>query len=62
MPYIASAKWHEGTVEHKKYYSSDSFMLEKIRPENLVVFGSEAAARGQGFAPSQYAFKEAKKR
>jgi aspartate carbamoyltransferase catalytic subunit len=62
VPYIASAKWHEGTVEHKKYYSSDSFMLEKIRPENLIVFGSEAAARAKGFAPSQYAFKEAKKR
>ena len=62
VPYIASAKWHEGTAENKKYYSSDSFMLEKIRPENLMVFGSEAAARGQGFAPSQYAFREAKKR
>jgi hypothetical protein len=37
-------------------------MLEKIRPENLMVFGSEAAARAQGFAPSQYAFREAKKR
>lgn len=62
VPYIASAKWHEGTLEHKKYYSSDSFMLEKIRPENLIVFGSEAAARANGFAPSQYAFKEGKKR
>ncbi len=62
VPYIASAKWHEGTAEHKKYYSSDSFMLEKIKPENIIVFGSEAAARGQGFIPSQYAFKEAKKR
>lgn len=61
-PYIASAKWHEGTAEHKKYYSSDSYMLDKIRPENLMVFGSEAAARAQGFAPSQYAFREAKKR
>jgi len=37
-------------------------MLEKIRPENLIVFGSEAAARANGFTPSQYAFKEAKKR
>jgi aspartate carbamoyltransferase catalytic subunit len=62
VPYIASAKWHEGTAEHKKYYSSGSFMLEKIRPENLIVFGSEAAARAQGFNPSQYAFREAKKR
>jgi hypothetical protein len=62
VPYIASAKWHEGTLEHKKYYSSDSFMLEKIKPENLIVFGSEAAARAKGFTPSQYAFKEGKKR
>jgi len=62
VPYIASSKWHEGTAENKKYYSSDSFMLEKIRPENLIVFGSEAAARGKGFTPSQYAFREAKKR
>jgi len=61
VPYIASAKWHEGTLEHKKYYSSDSFMLEKIRPENLIVFGSEASARAHGFSPSQYAFREAKK-
>jgi aspartate carbamoyltransferase catalytic subunit len=61
VPYIASSRWHEGTAENKKYYSSDSFMLEKIKPENLMVFGSEAAAREQGFAPSQYAFREAKK-
>ncbi len=61
VPYIASSRWHEGTAENKKYYSSDSFMLEKIKPENLMVFGSEAAAREQGFAPSQYAFREARK-
>lgn len=60
--YIASMKWHEGTLENKKYYSSDSFMLERIKPENIMIFGSDAAAREHGFAPSQYAFRVSRKR
>jgi hypothetical protein len=48
-PYIASSKWHQGIVEKKRYYKADSFMLGRIRPENLIVFDSEDEARRQGF-------------
>ncbi len=61
-PYIASSKWHQGVLENKRYYSSDSFMLERIKPENLIIFGSESEAMAQGFRPSQYAHTPAKRR
>ena len=51
--YIASSKWHQGIVEKKRYYSADSFMLARIRPENLIIFDSEAAAEAQGFKPGK---------
>jgi aspartate carbamoyltransferase catalytic subunit len=54
-PYIASSKWHEGTLEHKQYYSSDSSILERIKTENLIIFGSEADAEAEGFKPSPHA-------
>jgi aspartate carbamoyltransferase catalytic subunit len=47
--YIASSKWHQGLVENKRYYKADSFMLGRIRPENLIIFGSGEDARRQGF-------------
>ncbi|MFC1924306.1 hypothetical protein ACFLXA_02950 [Chloroflexota bacterium] len=52
--YIASAQWHEGTLESKKYHSSDSFLINQIKPENLIIFDSESEAQAQGFKPSQY--------
>jgi len=61
-PYIASSKWHQGILENKRYYSSDSFMLERIKPENLIIFGSESEAMAQGFSPGQYAHISAKRR
>lgn len=54
-PYVATSDWHEGIVENKRYYSSDSFMLERIKPENLIIFGSEKEAQEQGFRRSLYA-------
>jgi aspartate carbamoyltransferase catalytic subunit len=48
-PYIASSRWHQGLVENKRYYKADSFMLGRIRPENLIIFDSEEEARRQGF-------------
>ena len=54
-PYIASSKWHQGILGNKRYYSSDSFMLERIKPDNLIIFGSEKEAQAQGFKRSQYA-------
>jgi hypothetical protein len=36
-------------VENKRYYKADSFMLSRIRPENLIIFDSEDEARRQGF-------------
>ena len=54
-PYIASTEWHEGKLESKRYHSADSHWLEKIKPENLIVFDSEKEAHAQGFKPSKYA-------
>lgn len=54
-PYIASSKWHQGILENRRYYSSDSFMLKRIKPENLIIFGSESEARARGFSPGHYA-------
>jgi aspartate carbamoyltransferase catalytic subunit len=53
--YVASAEWHEGTVKSKRYHSSDSHWIKKIRPENLIIFDSESEAQSRGFLPGKYA-------
>jgi aspartate carbamoyltransferase catalytic subunit len=53
-PYFASLKWHEGKLENKQYYPSDSYMVRRIRPENLIIFGSERDAESWGFYPSPH--------
>jgi aspartate carbamoyltransferase catalytic subunit len=53
--YIASSEWHEGTLESKRYHNADSHWLQKIKPENLIIFDSESDAQAQGFKPSKYA-------
>lgn len=57
-PYIASSKWHQGAIEHKKYYDADSFMLGRIKPENLIIFDSKTAAQAEGFKPGRKALRE----
>jgi len=59
--YIATSEWHDGTLDKKRYYSFDSFMLEQIKPENLIIFGSEEEAQAEGFKRSQYATTRNKK-
>ena len=49
--YIASSDWHEGTLATKKYHRADSHLTRKIKPENLIIFGSESEAEAQGFKP-----------
>ena len=53
--YIASSDWHEGKLESKKYHSADSYMVRRIKPENLIIFDSADEAHNQGFKPSSYA-------
>jgi aspartate carbamoyltransferase catalytic subunit len=53
--YIASSEWHQGTLENKKYHDSDSSLTGRIKPENLIIFDSEADAQAMGFKPSKYA-------
>ena len=53
--YVASAEWHEGTVKSKRYHSSDSHWMKKIKPENLIIFDSESEAQSRGFLPGKYA-------
>jgi hypothetical protein len=52
--FVASAEWHEGKVEFKKYHSADSHWAKDIRPENLIVFHTEAEAQACGFKPSHF--------
>jgi aspartate carbamoyltransferase catalytic subunit len=53
--FVASAEWHEGKLDTKKYHSADSHWAKDIRPENLIVFADEAEAQAHGFKPSHYA-------
>lgn len=55
--YIASSDWHEGRLENKKYHSADSHWARKIKPDKLIIFGSQNAAQSQGFKPSSYVRK-----
>jgi aspartate carbamoyltransferase catalytic subunit len=52
--YVASADWHEGKLETKKYHSADSHWARTIRPENLIAFDSDEAAQAHGFKPSHF--------
>lgn len=53
--YVASAEWHEGRLDTRKYHSSDSHLVKKIKPENLIIFDSATEAEARGFKPSHYA-------
>jgi len=52
--YIASADWHEGKTETKKYHSATSSWIRRIHPEKLVIFDSEEEAQSRGFQPSSF--------
>ncbi len=52
--YIASADWHEGRLDSKKYHRADSHLTRKIKPENLIIFDSESTAQARGFKPGYY--------
>ena len=53
--YIASAEWHQGMLESKKYHRADSHLAKQIKPENLIVFDSAEQAEARGFKPGYYA-------
>ena len=50
--YIASAEWHDGTLSNKIYHTADSHWAKTIKPENLIILASAAAAEAQGFKPN----------
>jgi aspartate carbamoyltransferase catalytic subunit len=52
--YVASSEWHQRKLENKKYHSADSHFARKIKPENLIIFGSEKEAQDLQFKPSSY--------
>ena len=52
--FVASADWHEGKLDTKKYHSADSHWVHTIKPENLIVFNTEEEARAHGFKPSHF--------
>lgn len=53
--YVASAEWHEGRLDTRKYHGADSHLVKKIKPENLIIFDSASQAEERGFKPSHYA-------
>ncbi len=53
--YMASTKWHQGTIEHKVYHSVQSHLLDKIDPANMLFFDSAENAKACGFKPGRYA-------
>jgi len=59
--YMASTKWHQGTIEHKLYHSVQSHLLAKIDPANMLFFDSEDDAKACGFKPSRFAAADTKK-
>jgi aspartate carbamoyltransferase catalytic subunit len=52
--FVASADWHEGKLDTKKYHSAASHWVHTIKPENLIVFNTEEEARAHGFKPSHF--------
>jgi aspartate carbamoyltransferase catalytic subunit len=52
--FVASADWHEGKLDTKKYHGADSHWARTIRPDNLIVFNTEEEALAHGFRPSHY--------
>jgi len=53
--YVASTDWHEGKLEHKRYHRADSQWARRIKPENLVVFGSAEGAEAYGYRANEHA-------
>ena len=52
--FVASADWHEGKLDTKKYHSAESHWVHTIKPENLIVFNTEEEAQAHGFKPSHF--------
>jgi aspartate carbamoyltransferase catalytic subunit len=52
--YIASSQWHQGILKNKRYYSSHSYLLRRIKPQNLIIFDSGIEAEAQGFSPGRF--------
>jgi len=52
--FVASSDWHEGRINSKKYHNASSHWAKTIKPENLIVFNTEAEAKAQGYKPSHF--------
>jgi hypothetical protein len=52
--FVASADWHEGKLDTKKYHSAESHWVHTIKPENLIVFNTEEEAQAHGFKASHF--------
>ncbi|NLE09806.1 MAG: aspartate carbamoyltransferase [Dehalococcoidales bacterium] len=51
--FVASADWHEGELNTKKYHSARSRFAKTIKTENLVLFDTERQAQAMGFQPGR---------
>ena len=52
--FVASADWHEGKLDTRKYHDAASHWTRTIRPENLIAFNTEEEALAHGFKPSHF--------
>ncbi|MDD5191460.1 MAG: hypothetical protein PHE50_10560, partial [Dehalococcoidales bacterium] len=59
--FVASAEWHQGMVESKKYHRANSHLAQKIKEENLIAFDSTTEAEEHGFKPGYFAGTFARK-
>jgi hypothetical protein len=59
--YIATTKWHDGSLEQKKYHRANSHLVKRIKRENLIAFDSAKEAEARGFKPGYYASSTEKK-
>jgi aspartate carbamoyltransferase catalytic subunit len=49
--FVASTEWHEGKQDSKKYHRADSYIMKKIKPDNLIIFNTAKDAEAQGYHP-----------
>jgi hypothetical protein len=59
--YIASTEWHEGKLATKTYHDARSHWVKKIKPENLIIFDTAAAAQAMGFKANHIVGESGKK-
>ncbi|MFC2062847.1 hypothetical protein ACFLS8_02755, partial [Chloroflexota bacterium] len=51
--FVASKIEGDGKRDNKRYYRANSYQAKRIKPDDLIVFDSEEAAKTYGFYPAR---------